>query len=115
MLVDHVSGKKHNERINNIIKLYQDVKSKKMAMNFDVSQFKVKRKPGVSSGGANSNRDRRRAGVAFDFNNVNERADFEMFMKDHADTILDKLRDKDRIKQQKDEKLVQRLGYVADP
>ena len=38
-----------------------------------------------------------------------------MFMKDHADTILDKLKDKDRIKQQKDEKLVQRLGYVADP
>ena len=37
MLVDHVSGKKHNERINNIIKLYQDVKSKKMALNFEIS------------------------------------------------------------------------------
>ena len=36
MLVDHVSGQNHNERINNIIKLYQDVKSKKMAMNFEI-------------------------------------------------------------------------------
>lgn len=38
-----------------------------------------------------------------------------MFMKDHADTILDQLKDQDRLKLQKDEKLVQKLGYVADP
>ena len=29
-----------------------------------------------------------------------------MFMKDHADTILDQLKDQDRLKHQKDEKLV---------
>lgn len=113
MLVDHVSGKNHNERIANIIKLYQDVKSQKVALNYNVKikANKTKRKPP----GSKSNGDRRRAGVVFDFNNQNERADFEMFMKDHAVTIMNQFKDKDLLKKQKDEKLVKRLGYVADP
>ena len=94
--------------------MYQDAKAQKMTRNFEAPLFNPRIKQGVSTG-ATSNRSRRRAGVCFDFNNANERADFEMFMKEHADTILNQLKDKDRIKQQKDEKLAQKLGYIADP